>query len=212
MKIAGEATLQAPVATVWDALLDPAVLVRSIPGCERLETTGENSYAMTVTVGVAAIKGTYAGTCALSDLEEHRSLRLTGEGAGAPGTISADVAVQLADNGDGTTTLTYDADTVVGGMIAGVGQRMLRSVSRRMAGEFFGALEQVITGVPPVSPAAASEAQGAAARGMREAMPGVYTDVHPVASGREDFLKGVAVGAGLLTLGVLLGAVAGRRR
>jgi carbon monoxide dehydrogenase subunit G len=63
MKVAGSAVLHAPVETVWDALLDPAVLVATIPGCERLETTGEHSYAMTVTAGVASIKGTYAGTC-----------------------------------------------------------------------------------------------------------------------------------------------------
>jgi carbon monoxide dehydrogenase subunit G len=91
MKIVGEATLQAPVAEVWDALLDPAVLVRTIPGCERLETTGENSYEMTVTIGVAAIKGTYAGSCTLRDLDPHHSLVLSAQGAGAPGTISADV-------------------------------------------------------------------------------------------------------------------------
>ena len=179
MKIPGEATLQAPVSAVWDALLDPAVLVRSIPGCERLETTGENSYAMTVTVGVAAIKGTYSGTCSLSDLEEHRSLRLTGQGSGAPGTIAADVAVRFADNGDGTTTLTYEADTVVGGMIGGVGQRMLTSVSRRMAGEFFGALEQVITGVAPVAPAA--ERAGTAT-------PGVFTAPPASPTQQRDFL------------------------
>ena len=205
MKISGEATLQAPVPAVWDALLDPAVLVRSIPGCERLETTGDNSYAMTVTVGVAAIKGTYSGTCSLSDLEEHRSLRLTGQGSGAPGTISAEVAVRFADNRDGTTTLTYDADTVIGGMIGGVGQRMLTSVSRRMAAEFFGALEQVITGVPAVTPAA--ERQAAAAT------PGVFTAPSRAgAASQQDFLKGVAVGAGLVALGVALGIVSGRRR
>ncbi len=210
MKIAGEATLQAPVDRVWVALLDPAVLVRSIPGCERLESTGENSYAMTVTVGVAAIKGTYAGTCALSDLEEHQSLRLKGEGSGAPGTISADVAVRFADNGDGTTTLTYDADTVVGGMIGGVGQRMLTSVSRRMAGEFFGALEQVITGVAPVA-ASAERAAGPAAPAAPAA--GVFTaPPRPVSGGQQEFLRGVAVGAGLVTLGVLLGSRLGRRR
>lgn len=206
MKIAGEATLQAPVDRVWDALLDPAVLVRSIPGCERLESTGENSYAMTVTVGVAAIKGTYAGTCSLSDLQEHESLRLTGEGAGAPGTISADVAVRFADNGDGTTTLTYDADTVVGGMIGGVGQRMLTSVSRRMAGEFFGSLEQVITGVAPVAASAERAATPAAARGVFTAPP------RPASGGQREFVRGVAVGAGLVALGVLLGSRLGRRR
>lgn len=204
MKIAGEATLQAPVDRVWNGLLDPAVLVRSIPGCERLEATGEHSYAMTVTVGVAAIKGTYAGTCSLSDLHEHESLRLTGEGAGAPGTISADVTVRFADNGDGTTTLTYDADTVVGGMIGGVGQRMLTSVSRRMAAEFFGALEQVITGVAPVAPAAERAGAPSAAS--------VFTAPPPAAGDRTEFLRGVAVGAGLVALGVVLGSRLGRRR
>ena len=72
MKITGENTLHAPVEQVWDALLDPAVLVATIPGCERLVATGENAYDMTVTAGVAAIKGTYAGTCVLSDLQEPR--------------------------------------------------------------------------------------------------------------------------------------------
>ena len=136
MKISGEATIKAPVEKVWDALLDPAVLVRTIPGCERLETTGEHTYAMTVTAGVAAIRGTYAGTCSLSDLHPHESLVLKAQGAGAPGTIGADVLVRFSGDGD-TTTLTYDADAIVGGMIGGVGQRMLGSVSKRMAGEFF---------------------------------------------------------------------------
>src|SRR4028119_1557483 len=54
----------------------PARLVPTAPGCERLEATGENSYAMTVTAGVASIKGTYAGTCSLSDLQPHPSLVL----------------------------------------------------------------------------------------------------------------------------------------
>ena len=72
MKISGEAVLEAPVEQVWNALLDPAVLVRTIPGCERLQTTGENAYDMTVTAGVAAIRGTYTGTCELSDLQPAR--------------------------------------------------------------------------------------------------------------------------------------------
>lgn len=224
MKIAGEATLQAPVTAVWDALLDPAILVRTIPGCERLETTGENAYSMTVTIGVAAIKGTYAGSCRLSDLVPHESLVLSAQGAGAPGTIGADVQVRFADNGDGTTTLTYDADAVVGGMIGGVGQRMLTSVSRRMAGEFFGAVERVITGEPAVSPAAvdattgaadgaaAGDADAAATAGAPEQR--VFTaPPKPAAAGApHDFLVGVGVGAGLVALGVVLGAVVGRRR
>ncbi len=201
MKVAGEAVLNAPVDKVWDALLDPSVLVATIPGCERLEATGENAYAMTVNAGVATIKGTYAGTCELSDLTPHESLLLKAAGSGAPGTVGADVWVRFTDRGDGTTTLAYEADAVVGGMIGGVGQRMLTSVSKRMAGEFFASVDRVLTGeTPTVAPAAtAGTAEGQAA--------GVYTapPAAPRAGGIDDFLKGVAVGAALVAFGVLLG-------
>jgi carbon monoxide dehydrogenase subunit G len=210
MRIAGEATLQAPVHAVWDALLDPAVLVRTIPGCERLETVGENAYSMTVSVGIAAIRGTYSGSCRILDPEPHESLRLQAEGSGSPGTISADVDVKFSANEDGTTTLHYDADAVVGGMIGGVGQRMLSSVSRRMAVEFFTGVEQVLMGAVPEAAAPAAEVPAAAGAPA----PGVFTappKPAPVSSQR-DFLTGVAVGAGLVALGVVLGAVAGRRR
>src|SRR5215207_7082013 len=133
MRISGREAIPFPVETVWDALLDPAVLVRTIPGCERLETTGSDTYAMTVTAGVAAIRGTYDGTCVLSDLTPHESLVMRLQGAGAPGTIDATVQVSFQQSGD-QTVVEYDADAVVGGMVGGVGQRMLGSVSKRMAG------------------------------------------------------------------------------
>ena len=129
MKISGREAIPFPVGQVWDALLDPAVLVRTIPGCERLETTGDHTYAMTVTAGVAAIRGTYDGTCALSDLKEHESLVMRLQGAGAPGTIDATVQVSFRYTGS-QTVVEYDADAVVGGMVGGVGQRMLTSTSR----------------------------------------------------------------------------------
>jgi carbon monoxide dehydrogenase subunit G len=208
MKITGDATVAAPVDQVWAALLDPAVLVRTIPGCERLETTGPDAYAIVVSAGVAAIRGVYSGSCALSDLQELESLRLTVQGSGASGTIAADVALRFRDHGDGTTGLSYDADTVVGGMLGGVGQRMLGSVSRRMAGEFFGNVQDVLTGAAPATPVGAAGAAPAEA-------PGVYVAPPRPAAGPTDlrsFLAGLAVGAGLVTLGVGLGWVAGRRR
>ena len=215
MKFTGDATLNAPVEKVWAALLDPQVLVSTIPGCERLEATGENAYAMTVTAGVAAIKGTYAGSCELSDLDPHTSLVMKLQGAGAPGTIGADVNVGFRDSGNGTTTITYDADAVVGGMVGGVGQRMLTSVSRRMAGEFFGNVDRVLAGVAPAAaPAEVAAAVAAGAVPGAEAAPGVF--VAPVRSAAVsapgDFVKGIAVGAGLVLAGVIVGGIFGRRR
>ena len=208
MRIGGEATLQAPVDRVWDALLDPAVLVRTIPGCERLETTGENTYAMTVTAGIAAIKGTYSGTCSLTDLHPGESLVLSAQGAGAPGTIAADVKVQFGDNGDGTTRLTYDADAIVGGMIGGVGQRMLSSVSKRMAGEFFGNVDGVLNGS-----LAEAAAPGAVSVGTSPSGAPVFTaPSRPSAGAPDDLLKGILIGAALVLAGVVAGAFGGRRR
>jgi uncharacterized protein len=209
MKITGEAVLQAPLNRVWDALLDPEVLVRTIPGCERLETTGENAYAMTVTVGIAAIKGTYTGSCRITDLVSHRSLRLSAEGSGAPGTIAADVDVRFSeDEATGFTVLQYDADTVVGGMIGGVGQRMLSSVSRRLATEFFTSVERDLTEGPQQPPDWYQTAEQPDA-----ASPQVFTAPPTAAApGGPGCVAGIAVGAGLVSLGVVLGAVLGRRR
>jgi len=207
MRFTGQNMLQAPVEQVWDALLDPAVLVRTIPGCERLEETGENSYAMTVTAGVAAIKGTYSGACSLSDLRPHQSLVMKLDGAGAPGTIGATVNVSFSAASDGGTSVSYDADAVVGGMVGGVGQRMLSSVSKRMAGEFFSNVERAI--LSPPSAAAAVEVES------EPGMPKVYVDPAAVpgrVSSQSDFVKGIAVGAGLVLAGVVAGALFGRRR
>ncbi len=216
MKVTGDAVLHAPVEKVWEALLDPEVLVRTIPGCERLEASGEHSYAMTVTAGVAAIKGTYAGSCDLKDLVPHESLVMKLDGAGAPGTIGATVRVGFADEGEGTTRLTYDADAVVGGMVGGVGQRMLTSVSRRMAGEFFGNVDGVLTGTADQTAEASGEPAEPGERADRKPAKTGQVFSAPVkpAGGRpqEGFLAGVAVGAGLVLAGVVVGGIFGRRR
>lgn len=218
MKVSGTARLEAGVEKVWESLLSPEVLVQTIPGCERLEETGENSYSAVITAGVASIKGTYKGAVRLSDLKPHESLMMHAEGSGAPGTISVDVAVRFELNPDGSTQISYDADAVVGGMIGGVGQRMLTSVSKRMAAEFFGSVNKVLTGQTPVAAPGAAAAPteetvaAAAAAGAATQPQGVVTAPVAAPGDSESFLKGVVVGAAVALLGVLAGAVAARRR
>ena len=208
MRISGTAVLKAGPQEVFDAFHDPAVLARCLPGCESLTEVGPHRYAMTVTAGVAAIKGTYSGSCSLADLQPHESLVMKLDGAGAPGTIGATVNVSFAPAAGGTS-VSYDADAVVGGMIGGVGQRMLSSVSKRMAAEFFGNVEQAVL-APAAAPAAGPVEAGAA-----PGMPKVYVDTSARpgrVTSQSDFVKGIAVGAGLVLAGVIAGAVLGRRR
>lgn len=218
MKVIGTATLQAPIDKAWEAILDPRVLVATIPGCERLEGTGENQYTATVTAGVAAIKGTYTGKIKLSDLHEPESMLLHAEGASAAGTVAVDVKVTLTDLGDSTTRIDYDADAVVGGMIGGVGQRMLTSVSKRISAEFFGNINKVLTGKLSLDGGAnAADAATPSVDGSPTAAPTVHgtpapgPTAAPAASGVELF-KGVAVGAVIALIGVAVGALVARRR
>ncbi|WP_116950755.1 SRPBCC family protein [Jiangella endophytica] len=208
MKVTGTAVLQAPRADVWKALNDPAVLVRTIPGCQRLEEAGPDQYRMTVSAGVGTIKGTYAGDVRLHSQEEPGSFVMTASGAGAPGTVSADVRVTLADDGTGATRLDYAADAIVGGMIGGVGQRMLAGVAKKTAGEFFAAVNDVLTGAAP-APAVAGVATPAAsaASAAPAAAPGVYEAplAERPAAAPADFTRGIVVGAAVALAGVAVG-------
>jgi carbon monoxide dehydrogenase subunit G len=236
MRIAGTATLHAPVETVYQALRDPAVLVRTIPGCERLEELGEDAYAMTVTAGVASVRGTYAGDVRLTDHRAPNGFVLRASGSGTPGTVSADVVVELSPGDNGTTELKYNADAIVGGMLGGVGQRLLTTVARRTAGEFFNAVDQVLTGggeeeaalTPGGELAGAGAGRGAvgaplpgtgdggaAARaGGGGAGPRVYrAPARPATRGIPggEFAAGVVLGAAAALLGALVGGYLARR-
>jgi uncharacterized protein len=209
VKISGSNVIPFPVEMAWDALLDPRVLVATIPGCEQLAATGDNAYDMTVTAGVAAIKGTYQGSCTLSDLKQHESLVMRLSGAGAPGTIDATVQVYFGEAEPGVTKIDYEADAVVGGMVGGVGQRMLTSVSKRMAGEFFGNVASAIAQGP--APVAVDPVETPAGQAPAAAVFTAPAKARGVSS-QDDFLKGIAVGAGLVVLGVIVGGLLGRRR
>ena len=230
MKVSGSATLHAPVEAVWAALNDPAVLVRTIPGCERLEQTGADRYRMTVVAGVASIKGSYQGEVALTDQQPPDRFVLRASGAGAPGTVSAEVEVRLAPGADGVTELTYAADAVVGGPVGGVGQRVLTGVAKKTAGEFFRAVDAAIAAGPvgaeemaaaaaPAEPAGAAlepaGASSAAAGPERAAAPGtVFSAPAPRRATQDDqaFLKGAVFGAAVALLGALVGGFVVRRR
>ncbi|MBI2369696.1 MAG: carbon monoxide dehydrogenase subunit G [Deltaproteobacteria bacterium] len=136
MKIEGAYTFEAPRERVWKVLLDPDTLQRCMPGCEKLEAIGPDQYEATLKIGVAAVKGTYMGKVAIADKEPPARYRLLVEGSGAPGWVKGEAVMELADQGD-KTLVTMTADAQVGGLIAGVGQRLIGGVAKMMAGDFF---------------------------------------------------------------------------
>jgi uncharacterized protein len=220
VRISGTAAVAAPRAPLWDALQDPAVLARTLPGCESLEVVGEDHYRATVTAGVASVRGTYQGQVRLSDKQPPGSCQLQVEGAGTPGTIRADVTLRLEEDG-GDTVVHYDADAVVGGMIGGVGQRMIGAAARRTADEFFTAVGHEVVHGPSVAapePALAGAPTGApgagpgAAPAVGQVFPGAAAAPSAAAGRSTDLLGAFALGALVALVGVVVGRLTARGR
>ena len=151
MKIEGTHSLSASRDRVYQSLIDPEVLQRCIPGCEKLEKTAENSYATTIRAGVGAIKGVFNGTVRLEDMRPPEHYRIIVEGKGAPGFLKGSGDLDLEEQGAGTL-IKYHGDLQLGGTIASVGQRMIQGTAKMMATQFFTALEaeaQTTVGEPP---------------------------------------------------------------
>lgn len=210
MHITGNHVIDAPRDDVWRALHDPAVLARTLPGCQALEVVGPDRYAATVVAGVASIKGTYRGEVELVDKQEPERTTLRISGAGGPGTVEADATVRLRE-ADGATRLEYEATAVVGGTVGGVGQRVLAGVAQRTAGDFFDALERDLHGETPVVPAPVEA--GAPATGEEQAEIGtVFRAPAGARPGDEDRRRAELVGAVVLGAVIaLVGVLVGRR-
>jgi carbon monoxide dehydrogenase subunit G len=140
MKIEGKQELRAKRERVYEVLVDPAVLQRCIPGCERLEKTGENTYSTTLRAGVGSIKGVFTGNVKLEDMQPPSHYRITVDGKGQPGFLKGSGDLDL-EEADGATVVNYKGDVQVGGTIASVGQRMIQGAAKMMATQFFTAIE-----------------------------------------------------------------------
>jgi carbon monoxide dehydrogenase subunit G len=121
-------------------LTDADALRRCLPGCQRFEEVAPKEWEATMSVGLAAIKGTYAGRVQISDEEPQTSYRLTVEGNGGGSRIRGSGVITLADAADaaGETVISYEGDAQVMGTLAAVGQRLLQPAAKMLADQFFG--------------------------------------------------------------------------
>ena len=143
MELKGRYEFDAPAETVWALLNDPDVIASCLPGCDRLEPMGDDRFQASLSLAVAAISGSYAGTVALLDKVAPASYRLVVEGSGKAGFVKGEARIGLAPAEDAPRTIvTVDGQGQVGGLIARVGQRLLGSVSHMMMDRFFDCLRE----------------------------------------------------------------------
>lgn len=182
MKVEGTHTFSAPRDLVWEMLQDPQVLANVMPGCEKLDKTGDNEYQGVLMIRIGPVQGKFNGTVTMSDINEPESYNLTVDGKGAPGFVKGAGALHLtAENG--STRMTYEGDAQVGGRIASVGQRLLDTSARAIIRQSLEGLDQQITArqtpadadtpppPPPTPPSQAEFALGVARNFMEELVP-----------------------------------------
>ena len=137
MDMEGSRVLHVTREQAWLALNDPEVLKACVPGCDRLEASGENQYNAGVAVKIGPVSAKFAGKILLSDIVAPTSYTLAFEGqGGAAGFGKGSAQVRLADHAEGCE-LRYTANATVGGKIAQMGQRLIDGVARSMAEDFF---------------------------------------------------------------------------
>jgi uncharacterized protein len=137
VKIEGTYAIPAPREAVWQHLMNPDVLARSLPGCEKLVPNSDDSYQTELKINLAAVKGTYRGRVEILDPTPPERYRIKVQGQGTGGFVKGEATLTLSEDGEAATKITYSGDASVGGVIASVGQRLIHAAAHRMADHFF---------------------------------------------------------------------------
>ncbi|WP_372886310.1 CoxG family protein [Shimia sp.] len=149
MHMSDQREIAAPVEEVWAALLSARVLEACVPGAQEVSGSVEEGFDAVVVQKVGPVKATFKGHVILSDLVEHQSLRLSGEGkGGAAGFAKGGADVKLSASGTGGTLLEYEVDAKVGGKLAQLGNRLIDGFAKKMADQFFGNLQTALEPEP----------------------------------------------------------------
>ena len=164
MEMSGEYRIKASREQVWAALNDPEILQASIPGCDSLEQSGENSFSAQVTAKVGPVKAKFKGEVELSDIDPPNGYTISGEGkGGAAGFAKGGAEVKLSEDGD-ETVLTYHVKANVGGKMAQLGARLIDGTAKKLSNEFFTKFAELAPTMVVEMDTAAAEAESVAAK------------------------------------------------
>jgi len=144
MKLSGSYQINLSKQKVWEALNDPEILKKSIPGCEEFKKNSETEFTATATNKIGPFNASFTGDIELTDLDPPNSYKITGSGNSPVGFASGEAKVKLEDHENGTN-LIYEVEANVGGKIAQVGSRLIDMTAKKMADIFFGKFSELIS-------------------------------------------------------------------
>ena len=137
MDIIGQQVIPASRDAVWKALNDPQVLKACLPGCESVEQTSPEEFRVAIKAVIGPLRARFQGVLKIAEAQPPESCVMHFEGqGGAVGFGKGSAQVTLRETPEGTE-LSYEAKAQVGGKLAQVGSRLIDSVVKKMADDFF---------------------------------------------------------------------------
>ena len=132
MELHGEQIIRAPRQQVWEALNDPVILSRCIPGCEEITKVSDSETHTRVALKIGPVRARFSGKIFMTDVVDASACTLTFEGAGgAAGFAKGRSGVTLSDEAQGTR-LSYSVEASVGGKLGQIGGRLIDSSAKKM--------------------------------------------------------------------------------
>ena len=144
MKLTGSYQINLKKQKVWEALNDPKILKKAIPGCEEFKKNSDTEFTATATNKIGPFNATFTGDIELKDLNPPNSYKITGSGNSPVGFANGEAIVILEDF-NGGTKLKYTVEANVGGKIAQVGSRLIDMTAKKIADIFFGKFSKLIS-------------------------------------------------------------------
>lgn len=146
MEMSGEYRIPVSKKDVWAALNDADILKACIPGCEELDKSSDTEMSAKVALKIGPVKARFKGTVILENIDAPNGYSIVGEGqGGVAGFAKGGADVQLLEDGH-ETILTYQAQAQVGGKIAQLGSRLIKSTAAKLADKFFANFHETMAG------------------------------------------------------------------
>jgi len=145
VRFEGKVNISAPRTDVWAFLTDANAVSHCMPGLESIEIiTPNEKFRATGALGLGTIKLKMNTDVEWVELDAPNRAKMKMRGT-APGS-SIDVAseMQLADGPDGSTDMAWTAEVKVVGTIASLAARLMKPVTQKLTGQFFGCVKQKI--------------------------------------------------------------------
>ena len=142
LNLVGTQSIQTSPLKLWESVIEPAVLQRSIPGCISMDETDPGEYDITLELKVAAVGGNFNGSIKLSEMDPPNGCFINVSGSGTLGSGTGTARVTIIENEDSSAEIKYEAAGEVSGLVAGVGQRVLLGVAKHLVRQFFSTLKK----------------------------------------------------------------------